>query len=558
VGLPAFVLLVVALGALIPFLPALRASFLADDFPVVRAFLASRQTWLQFAVGALTAMRGIPLNFYRPLPYIMLYTETCVWGTWAFGSHAVSLALHVVNTLLVVALLHRLLQHDARRRLSALRHESESPSGAVNARSMLGPSATPLMASVAAALFFAIHPRRVEAVAWLSCRPDLLCATFALVAAFAYVRAAESGDWRWDLLSWASWCGAVMSKEAALLLPLCFPFFDWLTARAGGARGTIRPARRLLPFIISIVLYPILRRAVIGEWIGGYGWSALRPSLSTLTSVPKFIAYGLLPPLEWSNRWLPADAVFRLAAVFIGLLVGFVLVLAFRLRGDRSVWAAAAWLVACSLPASSLRLSLGTTFNDRFLYLPSVAAALFIAAALVRVRARWLAALVLLELVLGVQTWLVTDRWRVASDLTNRIVGQVAERLHAAGGGTPVYLASLPDSYRGAYMLRSGIRDALEIRGAEGGSRLVELSHYFLETPDVAPLSARLTGNLVVALDARSGQPEILPSGVRDVPVLASGTRRDRFGRLDHVEFRLPAPGPVWLVTPAAIEVVGR
>ena len=62
-----------------------------------------------------------------------------------------------------------------------------------------GPWACPLSAGLATGLF-AVHPLRVEVVAWASCQPYLPCALFSMLAILAYLRAfptETSRSWVW-------------------------------------------------------------------------------------------------------------------------------------------------------------------------------------------------------------------------------------------------------------------------------------------------------------------------------------------------------------------------
>jgi tetratricopeptide (TPR) repeat protein len=80
--------------------------------------------------------------------------------------------------------------------------------------------------SFAAALLFALHPQRVESVAWISERKDLLAAMFALLATWSYVaqalRPRPGGGARTFLLLALS----LMSKPMAVTLPCVFLLLD--------------------------------------------------------------------------------------------------------------------------------------------------------------------------------------------------------------------------------------------------------------------------------------------------------------------------------------------
>jgi len=121
--------------------------------------------------------------------------------------HAASLLLHLVNTVLTYSLL-RLVVKQRR-------------------------------AAAGGALFFALHPVQVEAVAWVSAMHELLCGTFSLLALRQYVCYAMSGTSgavgrrRHQYYAWASvfFLLALLSKPAAATVPLVALIFGHCFAR---------------------------------------------------------------------------------------------------------------------------------------------------------------------------------------------------------------------------------------------------------------------------------------------------------------------------------------
>src|SRR5207247_7544450 len=84
-------------------------------------------------------------------------------------------------------------------------------------------------AAVIAALVFGVHPLRVEPVAWITGRADLLCATFVFLSTWAHLRAVEgSGPARGRLIlvSAAGFLAALLSKGVALPLPAVLLVLD--------------------------------------------------------------------------------------------------------------------------------------------------------------------------------------------------------------------------------------------------------------------------------------------------------------------------------------------
>src|SRR5205085_10134351 len=89
-----------------------------------------------------------------------------LWGTNPFGYHLTSIVLHAINAALVCILarnIYRITRQAAK------------------------PSQLSLAAAVAA-LFFALHPLRVESVAWVTERRDVLSLLFMLLSILAYLQ----------------------------------------------------------------------------------------------------------------------------------------------------------------------------------------------------------------------------------------------------------------------------------------------------------------------------------------------------------------------------------
>src|SRR5207247_1066017 len=102
--------------------------------------------------------------------WLSLMLDYQLFGNDPRGYHAVNLALHVANVVLVFLVLSRI----------AAAPSTSSPSNWPQSPSALARSAL-------VAALFAVHPLRVESVAWVAERKDVLCAFFGLAAILAYV-----------------------------------------------------------------------------------------------------------------------------------------------------------------------------------------------------------------------------------------------------------------------------------------------------------------------------------------------------------------------------------
>ena len=196
-----------ALLAVFVYIPALFGGFVSDDWifvnePLVRRLDGIVSIWL-------SPSEILRENHYWPVTYTTFWIEHKLWGFNPFGYHAVNIALHALNSVLVWRLLLR-----------------------------LGVPGAWLVAAV-----FAVHPVHVESVAWIIERKDLLSALFYLGAVHAWLRFTEApGPGRY-LLCLALFAAALLSKSIAVTLPAALLLLRWWQA----GRVTWRDAACVAP-----------------------------------------------------------------------------------------------------------------------------------------------------------------------------------------------------------------------------------------------------------------------------------------------------------------------
>src|SRR5438132_12266 len=226
--------LLVALFTLAAFLPALQNQFVnwddKDNFldsPHYRGLGWTHLRW----------MWTTHLGHYIPLTWMTLGLDYLLWGMNPVGYHLTNLLLHAANAVVFFFVVRRILT-------LALPSSERGHALAVSAG--------------VAALVFAIHPLRVESVAWVTERRDVLSGLFYLVAILLYLRACEGGapgrGWYW--LSVAVFVLALLSKSMVVNLPVVFLILDvYPLRRLGGAFGWwSERARRVyvekIPFVL--------------------------------------------------------------------------------------------------------------------------------------------------------------------------------------------------------------------------------------------------------------------------------------------------------------------
>jgi len=208
--LPAAVPVAVALITFAAFWPVLQNGFVnwddAENFITntnYRGFDWARLAWM-----FTTVRKGI----YMPLTWITCALDFRLWGMSARGYHLTNLLWHCANAVLLYAVSFALF----RRRRAGL------PAAGVGAAAL---------SAGFAALVFSVHPLRVESVAWITERRDVLSGFFALLCVGCYLRAAEtdgeeSSYHSWIVAALASFAASLLSKPAGVPLPLVLLILD--------------------------------------------------------------------------------------------------------------------------------------------------------------------------------------------------------------------------------------------------------------------------------------------------------------------------------------------
>ena len=196
---------VLALVTAVVFAPVLRAGFLDWDDPI--NFLENPYYrglgWPQLRWMLTASVMG----HWIPVTWLTLGADFAVWGMNPFGYHLTNLLLHAVSAALFYLVARRLL---------GLAMPTASP-GTVS------------LGAAVAAFYFAVHPLRVESVAWITERRDLTSGLFFLCTILAYLKAHErppevATGWRWVSLAAAAL--ALASKSIVMGLPLALLILD--------------------------------------------------------------------------------------------------------------------------------------------------------------------------------------------------------------------------------------------------------------------------------------------------------------------------------------------
>lgn len=239
------------------------------------------------------------------------------------------------------------------------------------------------VAAAAGSILFALHPTHPESVAFISGRTDLMAGTFLFAALWTAARAGRRRGPALRKLLPASLVllPGLFAKEVALFGGPVLLLVLWIADRRLGIREALGAA---VPVAAACVLYLACRMAVLGP----HPLPAVTPVQGTLpqilTSIAVIARYVplFLVPVRLSARHevLEVQSPFHLDVLAGAMVAAALLVILVLSLKRRSAWAVPAALFAATLfPVCWVRILSGALVSERFLYIPSGAAALAVA-----------------------------------------------------------------------------------------------------------------------------------------------------------------------------------
>jgi Tfp pilus assembly protein PilF len=350
------------------------------------------------------AFTAAHLGVYEPVSWIFRSVQHEVFGKSAFGFHAVTLLLHLANTLLVLSL--------ARRLLAATLPEARP--GRIETGSLL------------AAALFALHPLRVEVVSWASGQPYALATCFSLLSIRAYLGYAATPDRTGRLmLAGLLYVLGVLSKSAVIALPLAMLLLDLLPT-SWPKRSPRRVLAEKLPLFGAAVGLAWLALAATRDAQTGFVALDLTERLARTIAAPVvYLVNTVWPvgltahdPVPAEGLRLTAPATLFSAAVVVGISLWL---LARRSRRGAAV-AWLAFLAVLAPVAGLLQHGAPTLSADRYAYASMIPLAILGGAFFARLpslgRAHACVAVVVLAL-FGTTTWRQVGTWADTESLWN-------------------------------------------------------------------------------------------------------------------------------------------
>ena len=447
------------------------------------------------------------MGHYIPLTWLSLGVNYALGGLHPQGYLAGNVLLHAATAMLAFLV--------ARRLLAAAFHGR-------------APTWTLEVGAAFSALVFAVHPLRVESVAWITERRDVLSGVWYLLAVWAWLRAVAGGAGvhrAFYGLSLVAFAAALLSKASGVMLPFVLLLLDAYPLDRRGLGWPRLIAEKAPHFALAgagaaIALWAVRHGTAVTSY-GDYGVGA-RLAMTAYSIV--FYPWKWLWPVGLSPMYELPARVDPMAPRFLAPLIVCVVVTAI-LAALRRRWPAglAAWLYSALmvLPVSGIVHAGFQLAHDRYSYLSGLGFAMLAGGALVAAlragnearlspRLTWLlgAAAAVVVLGLAAQTWRQSRIWHDSETLWSWAVdldhdcaichNNLGSAIIHSPSRSPLSAAVAESHFRQALALRPGrptfyhnLGGALALQG-----RYAEAEAPLREFLRLSPQSAEAPGRL--------------------------------------------------------------
>lgn len=305
------------------------------------------------------AFSTIEHNYWIPLTWLSHILDWSIFGANAGGHHIVSLLLHIGVSILLFLFLYKTTKNPGY--------------------------------SAFAVAFFALHPLRVESVAWASERKDVLSMFFGMATLYSYACYVEKFKRSLYILCLILFCLSLMSKPTMVTLPFVLLLLDywplerWEATLSAPTNNCYKFAGKLLwektPFFLLAIV-----SSIITYWaqkkVGSVSSVDILPfSTQIMNAIISYCSYlckilmpvnlGIFYPYVFSiSLWKVLFFVFIILLITV-FVIYYIKKLPFLFTG----WF---WYLGTLIPVIGLVQVGKQAMADRYTYLPSIGIAIMI------------------------------------------------------------------------------------------------------------------------------------------------------------------------------------
>lgn len=321
--------------------------FIALDDPV---FVENTQVQSGFTLEAVRwAFGNDCANLWAPLTWLSFVFNYHLFGLNAGGYHLTNLILHILSIILLFRILNLM-------------------TGAI-------------WKSAFVAALFAFHPLRVESVALVAERKDVLGGFFWMLTLYLYFYYTKKPMIRRYLLVLFSFVCALMSKPIVVTLPAIMILLDyWPLKRFESKKGAwfLWQLKEKTPFFILSLFASLITILIHKQPPGDFPV----PLVNRIANVPVYLLIYL------KNIFLPANnhlypffeqlSVIQFSGAFLFILAISVIVI-IMIKSHQYLFVGWLWFIITISPVIEIFHSNASAMGDRYTYLPSIGISIMLA-----------------------------------------------------------------------------------------------------------------------------------------------------------------------------------
>ncbi len=299
-------------------------------------------------------------TYWHPLTWLSHMLDWILFKDIAGGHHLVSLILHILSTLFLFFSLNRMTKN--------------------------------LWSSAFAAAFFALHPLRVESVAWAAERKDILSMFFGMASVYAYTYYTENHQFSRYFLCFILFSFSLMSKPLLVTLPFIFLLLDYWPLKRWhkGTSDSLRkhgnaPAKLLwekVPFIFLSVISSIATILAQNKNFAVVSIENLSFTMRVTNAIISYVKY--LGKTFWPMDlavFYPYEHSFPLLQILASCFILIVITITVIFFIKKLPFLFAGWFLYLGtlIPVIGLVQAGAQAMADRHTYLPSIGIAIILA-----------------------------------------------------------------------------------------------------------------------------------------------------------------------------------
>ncbi len=306
------------------------------------------------------AFSDVFLANWHPLTLLSHALDWSLFGANAAGHHLINLLLHIGSVLLLFLFLNRMTKN--------------------------------LWSSAFVAALFALHPLRVESVAWAAERKDVLSMFFGMASIYAYAYYLESSKLSRYFLCLILFALSLMSKPMLVTLPFVLLLLDywplgrWQKVLSAPTERHYKIAGRLLwekaPFVFLTIASSIATFWAQNKGNTVASMEHLRFSVRIANAIISYVSY--LRKTFWPvdlSVFYPYEFTFSLWSVLVSffILIGITIFVIYAFKKTPFLFVGWFWFLGTLIPVIGLVQVGRQAMADRYTYLPSIGIAIMLA-----------------------------------------------------------------------------------------------------------------------------------------------------------------------------------